>query len=86
MAERARSDRRGARACRGLDPIELEERPRTQRCAHAKRLAIWVWVHEYARQQIEVARALALDTGVVSRYYGQAIAAAGESCSSAPSP
>jgi REP element-mobilizing transposase RayT len=61
-----------------LDPIELEEHPRTQRCAHAKRLAIWVWVHEYAGQQIEVARCLGLDTGVVSRYYGQAMAAAGE--------
>jgi putative transposase len=61
-----------------VDPIALEEQPRSQRCAQVKRLAIWVWVHEYAGQQIEVARALELDTGVVSRYYGQAIAAAGE--------
>ena len=61
-----------------IDAVELEERPRSQRCAQAKRLAIWVWVHEYAGQQIEVARALGLDTGVVSRYYGQAISAAGE--------
>jgi hypothetical protein len=61
-----------------LSAIELQARPRTQRCAQAKRLAIWVWVQEYAGQQIEVARALGLDTGVVSRYYGQAIALAGE--------
>jgi hypothetical protein len=61
-----------------VGPIALDEQPRSQRCAQVKRLAIWVWVHEYAGQQIEVARALDLDTSVVSRYYGQAIAAAGE--------
>lgn len=61
-----------------LSAIDLEQRPRSRRCAQAKRLMTWVWVHEYAGQQIEVARALELDTGVVSRYYGQAIAAAGE--------
>jgi hypothetical protein len=63
---------------RGVDPIELEERPRSQRSASAKRLAIWLWVHEYAGQQIELARALSLDTGVVSRHYGQALSAAGD--------
>jgi REP element-mobilizing transposase RayT len=61
-----------------LDAIELSERPRTRRSAQSKRLAVWVWVHEYAGQQMDVARALQLDTSVVSRYYGQALAAAGD--------
>jgi hypothetical protein len=39
-----------------------------------KKLAIWVWVHEYAGQQIDIARALGLDTSVVSRHYGAALA------------
>ncbi|MBN1654711.1 MAG: transposase [Deltaproteobacteria bacterium] len=63
---------------RKLDPIELQERPRGRAVAEAKRLAIWVWVHEYEGRQIEVARALSLDTSVVSRYYGQALRAAGD--------
>jgi REP element-mobilizing transposase RayT len=62
----------------GLQPLDLEERPRSRRAAQAKRLATWAWVHEYAGQQIDIARALGLDTGVVSRYYGQALAAAGD--------
>lgn len=61
-----------------LDPIELQERPRGRAVSAAKRLAIWVWVHEYQGQQIDVARALSLDTSVVSRYYGQALQEAGE--------
>lgn len=61
-----------------VDPIELAERPRSRRSASAKRLATFVWVHEYGGRQIELARALQLDTGVVSRYYGQAMALAPE--------
>ena len=61
----------------GVDAIELSERPRAQRSAASKRLAVWLWVHEYRGQQIELARALQLDTSVVSRYYGQALIAAG---------
>jgi hypothetical protein len=60
------------------DALELEQRPRSRKSAHAKRLAIWIWVHEYAGQQIDIARALSLDTSVVSRYYGQALQQAGE--------
>jgi hypothetical protein len=61
-----------------LDPIELREKPRTRAAAQAKRLAIWVWVREYRGRQIEVARALSLDTSVVSRYYGQALQRPGD--------
>jgi putative transposase len=61
-----------------VEAVELSERPRARRSAEAKRLAIWMWVHEYAGQQIDLARALGLDTSVVSRYYGQAMAEAGE--------
>lgn len=61
-----------------VDPIELQERPRARRPTQAKRLAIWVWLHEYAGQQVELAQALGLDTGVVSYHYGQAMAAPGE--------
>lgn len=61
-----------------LDAVELEQRPRARVCAEAKRLAIWVWIHEYAGRQMDVARALSLDTSVVSRYYGQAMRAPGD--------
>jgi len=63
---------------RGVDVLELQERPRSQRSAGVKRLAVWLWVHEYAGRQIEVARALGLDTSVVSRHYGEALANAGD--------
>jgi REP element-mobilizing transposase RayT len=65
-------------ACLGVGAIELDVRPRSHRCAGAKRLATWVWVHEYGGSQIELARALGLDTSVVSRYYGQGLEDAGE--------
>jgi REP element-mobilizing transposase RayT len=61
----------------GLEPHELEHRPRTRLAAHAKRLAIWAWVHEYEGEQIEVARALGLHTGAVSYHYACAVRAAG---------
>ncbi len=61
-----------------VDAIELKNRPKSRRAANVKRLAIWVWTHEYAGSQIELARALSLDTSVMSRYYGQAIENAGE--------
>lgn len=61
-----------------VDALDLVNRPRTRKSAEVKRLAIWTWVHEYAGQQADVARALNLDTSVVSRYYGQAVAQSGE--------
>jgi REP element-mobilizing transposase RayT len=63
---------------REVDAHELSERPRSQRSAAVKRLAVWVWVHEYAGRQIELARALGFDTRAVSRHYGEALAQAGE--------
>lgn len=60
-----------------VDPIDLQVRPRARRCAEAKRLATWMWIHDYEGQQIEVARELGMDTSVVSRHYGHAVAAAG---------
>ena len=63
---------------RNVDALELQERPRSRASAAIKRLAVWLWVHEYAGQQIDVARALALDTGMVSRHYGAALARAGD--------
>ena len=36
-----------------------------------------MWIHDYEGQQIEVARELGMDTSVVSRHYGHAVAAAG---------
>lgn len=65
-------------AHKDVDPLELEERPRTQASASVKRLVVWLWVHEYAGKQIEVARALGLPSAMVSRYYGQALQAAGD--------
>jgi REP element-mobilizing transposase RayT len=65
-------------AAHGIDVLELEQRPKSKRSSAAKRLAIWIWIHEYAGAQIEVARALDLDTSVVSRHYGLALAAAGD--------
>ncbi|MFI5308181.1 MAG: hypothetical protein ACHQ53_12550, partial [Polyangiales bacterium] len=61
-----------------VDALELEQRPKSARSSGVKRLAVWLWVHEYAGRQVEVARALALDTSVVSRHYGEALAAAGD--------
>ncbi|MBN8610632.1 MAG: transposase [Deltaproteobacteria bacterium] len=63
---------------RGLDAIELTERPRSQRSTGVKRLATWVWVHEYEGRQVDIARALGLHTSVVSRHYGEALASAAE--------
>ncbi len=60
----------------GVAASELRERPRTRRSASAKRLAVWLWVHEYAGQQSAMARALQLDSSIISRYYGQALATA----------
>jgi REP element-mobilizing transposase RayT len=65
-------------AHRDVDGLELSERPRSQRSAGVKKLAVWLWVHEYAGRQIEVARALGLDTSVVSRHYGEALVQAGD--------
>lgn len=61
-----------------VDAIELKNRPKSRRSAMVKRLAIWVWAHEFAGPQIEMARALSLDTSVMSRYYGQALENAGD--------
>lgn len=62
----------------GLEALELESRPKARACTHAKRLITWVWVHEYAGQQVEVARVLSLETGAVSRHYAHALGLAAE--------
>jgi REP element-mobilizing transposase RayT len=61
-----------------LDPVELQEHPGSRRATDAKRLIVWAWVHDYGGQQIDVARELDLETSTISRYYGQAIAKAGD--------
>lgn len=61
-----------------IDVIELEHRPKSRACTHAKRLLTWVWIHEYEGQQIEVARLLTMATGAVSRLYGDAVSRAGD--------
>lgn len=61
-----------------VDPVELDERPRSARSVAVKRLVTWVWVHEYQGQQIELARAFGMATGAVSRHYGHTIANAGD--------
>lgn len=65
-------------AALGIDPLDMKQRPKARMPAMAKRLAIWTWVHEYGGTQSELARALGLHTSVVSRYYGQALEAAGD--------
>jgi hypothetical protein len=61
-----------------IDVVEFEQRPKSRRCTHAKRLLTWVWVHEYEGLQIEVARLLGVETGAVSRHYGCAVSHAGD--------
>src|SRR5699024_6943171 len=61
----------------GLDPIELEIRPRSRPCVRAKRLATWIWVHDYGGREVDLARALCVDTATVSRYYRQSVQEAG---------
>lgn len=61
-----------------IDPITFEERPRTRACTQARRLITWLWVHEFAGQQIEVARALNMETGAVCRLYRDALSLAGD--------
>jgi len=63
---------------RGVSALELDESPRGRRAAGVKKLVVWMWVHEYAGRQADVARALRLDTSVVSRHYGDALASAAE--------
>ena len=58
-----------------VDATQLEQRPRARGSVQAKRLAIWVWLHEYRGQEVDVARVLGLDgldSGVVSYHYGEA--------------
>ena len=61
-----------------IDPITFEERPRTRACTRARRLITWLWVHEYAGQQIDVARMLEMETGAVCRLYRDALSLAGD--------
>ena len=68
---------------RALDREDLERRPKSRASSHAKRLIVWLWVHDYGGTQIEIARALALETGAVSRHYGHALEHAGEFASEA---
>jgi len=62
----------------GVDSLELDERPRARLSADVKRLATWVWIHEYEGKQIDVARAFGIATGAVSRHYGHAVRNAGD--------
>jgi len=62
----------------GVDSVDLENRPRARPVVHAKRLAIWAWVHEYEGQQVEIARALGMGTATVSHHYREAVRAAGD--------
>jgi REP element-mobilizing transposase RayT len=61
-----------------LDALELTHRPKSRRSSHAKRLITWVWKHEYEGSQIDVARALQMETGAVSRHYSHALTLAAE--------
>lgn len=61
-----------------VDPIELSERPKSRKSSRVKRLVTWMWVHEYQGKHIEVARALGLDSGVISHHYRQAVLRAGD--------
>jgi REP element-mobilizing transposase RayT len=61
-----------------VDAVELEQHPGSRRSTHVKRLVVWAWLREYRGHQIDVARALALETSTVSRYYGQALIRAPE--------
>lgn len=62
----------------GITRAEVLAHPRSQRAASAKRLTIWLWLAIYGGRQIDIARALSLDSSIVSRYYGQALHAADE--------
>lgn len=50
-----------------IDPWELDARPRSRRCAHAKRLVLWVWVRELDGRQSDVAREFGLSTSAVAQ-------------------
>ena len=63
----------GALATEGLEPWDLEHRPRARAVTRAKRLATWIWVQQYGGQQIEVARELKVTTGAVSQWYRAAM-------------
>ena len=43
-----------------------------------KRLAIWVWLHEYGGKQFDIARVTGIDMGVVSDHCGQAMRTPGD--------
>lgn len=56
-----------------VTPRELSERPKSRKSGRVKRLAIWMWVHQYAGKQVDVGRALKLDRSVASHHYRQAV-------------
>lgn len=58
-----------ALAVHELEPWEFEKRPRARRCVEARRAVIWLWVHEFGGQQIDVARALRVSTAAVAQQY-----------------
>jgi len=65
-------------AAMALDPWEFEKRPRARACGVAKRIIIWLWVHEFGGMQIEVARELNLSTAAVAQHYATCMRSAAE--------
>jgi len=64
-----------AHACAvlGLEPWEFEQQPKRRRPQTARAVATWIWVKAVGGTQAEVARALRVNSVIVSNWYGKAV-------------
>ena len=62
----------------GLAPWEFENQPKRKPCALARKVIVYLWVHEFGGRQADVARALRADSGAVARWYSRALRDPGE--------
>lgn len=57
-----------------LDLETFRLHPRSKKPAAARHLLMWFWVHVFGAPQSEICRVLRVDSGVVARWYGKAVA------------
>lgn len=61
-----------------VSALSFDARPKARSSGEVKRLVVWIWMQVYEGKQSELSRGLGLASSMVSRYYGQVLAAAGE--------
>lgn len=61
-----------------LSVLAFEASPKARASSEVKRLVVWIWMQTYEGKQSELSQGLGLASSMVSRYYGQVLAAAGK--------